>query len=303
MKEKSHPILIIIIIILGIAFCSALFAVISQNLRAPSTEVSEPTTPAIPGESKPYNFDYSWTDSSPYIAHALGGIFGSNYSNSYEGFLLNYELGQRLFEADFNLTEDGDVVLLHTEEEWKNRLTSNNRPLTTENFLSALYDNKFHTMDYRTLIDLMISHPDVYLITDSKYLDQANITKEFTQIVAYAKEKDPSVLNRFVIQIYYPEMLNYIMEVYPWKSVIYTLYQNPDWTPESVANFAKESGVKVITIHYSLITPEIAKLWNDADLTVAAFTVNDLSAVNQLRQDYNVKLFYTDYLLPYTFSR
>ena len=62
-------------------------------------------------------------------------------------------------------------------------------------------------MDYRTLIDLMISHPDVYLITGSKYLDQANITKEFTQIVAYAKEKDPSVLNRFVIQIYYPEML------------------------------------------------------------------------------------------------
>lgn len=303
MKAKtSHRVLMTITIICSAIFCVALFIIASHNFHAPSTEVAEPPAPAVPGETKPYNFDYSWTDISPYIAHALGGILGSNYSNSYEGFLLNYELGQRIFEADFNLTEDGDVVLLHTDEEWKHRLTSNGQPLTTDNFLSALYDTQFHTLNYQTLIDLMISHPDVYLITDSKYLDEARITQEFSQIVTYATAKDPSVLDRFIVQIYTPEMLDSVMKIYPWRSVIYTLYQDPNWTPESVVAFAQASGVKLITIHWSLITPEIATLWHEAGLTIASFTLNDLAGVKHLRHDYGVKLFYTDYLLPYTLA-
>lgn len=305
MKDKtSHPILITIIIILSVSFCAALFTIVSQNFRTPIAETpTEPNPPAIPGDTKPYNFDYSWMDTSPYISHALGGIYGSTYSNSYEGFLLNYELGQRLFEADFNLTDDGNLVLLHTTEEWQNRLSlSSNQPLTTDNFFSYLYDGKYHTLDYKTLIDLMISHPDIHLITDSKYLDEARITQEFSQIVTYAQEKDPSVLDRFIVQIYYPEMLDYVMAIYPWKSIIYTLYQNPDWTPENVIAFAEESGVKLITIHWPLLTSEIAKLWNDAGLSIAVFTLNDLNIVHRLRDDCNIKLVYTDYLLPYTIS-
>lgn len=298
--KTSHPILITIVVILSIALCATFAAIMFQNSTPPDVEdSSDVSIPVIPGDTKPYTFDYSWVETSPYIAHALGGILDSVYTNSYEAFLLNYNLGQRLFEADFNFTSDGDLVLLHGSGEWVNHIAfSQDIPMTTNIFLSALYDRKFHTLDYQTIIDLMISHPDIYLVTDSKYLDQTRIVQEFTQIVAYAESKDPSVLDRFVVQIYYPEMLDYVMEIYPWKSIIYTLYQNPNWTPENVLAFAQESGVEVITLQWSRITPEIAQLWNNAGLTIAAFTLNDLDVVDRIKKDYDVKLIYTDYLLP-----
>ncbi len=257
----------------------------------------------IPGNTKPYNFDYSWLEKGPYIAHALGGIQGSTYSNSYEAFQFNYDAGQRLFEADFSLTDDGDVVLLHTAYEWENHIRPSDKfAFTTQNFLSFLYDGKYHTMDYRMLIDLMIEHPDVYVITDSKYTDQPNVEQEFSQIITYAQNSsDPSVLNRLIIQIYSPEMLDWVMALYPWHSVIYTLYQDPNWTVENVRDFAIASGVKVITTHYSWVDAANAKVWHDADLTIATYTVDTLDKVQELRTNYDVKLFYTNTLLPYTY--
>lgn len=167
---------------------------------------------------------------------------------------------------------------------------------------SFLYDGKFHTLDYRKLIDLMIEYPDVYVITDSKYTDQAKVEQEFSQIIAYALDSsDPSVLDRFVVQIYLPEMLDWVMALYPWHSVIYTLYQNPDWTAENVRDFSIASGVKVITIHYSWLDEPTAKSWHDAGLTIAAYTVDTLDKIQELRTEYDVKFFYTDNLLPYTY--
>lgn len=268
----------------------------------PNATTTEPS-PAIPGDTKPYNFDYSWLENGPYIAHALGGFQGSIYSNSYEAFLFNYEAGQRIFEADFSLTDDGDVVLLHTEYEWENRIRPSDKfAFTTQNFLSFLYDGKYHTMDYHTLIDLMIEYPDIYVITDSKYLDQPSVEQEFSQIIEYAKNSSsPSVLDRLIIQIYLPEMLDWVMELYPWRSVIYTLYQNPDWTIENVRDFAIASGIKVITTHYSWIDAQTANTWHDAGLTIAAYTIDTLDKIQELRTEYNVKLFYTNTLLPYTY--
>lgn len=91
------------------------------------------------------------------------------------------------------------------------------------------------------------------------------------------------------------------MALYPWHSVIYTLYQNPDWTAENVRDFAIASGVKVITIHYSWLDEPTAKVWRDAGLTIASYTIDTLDKIQELRTEYDVKLFYTDNLLPYTY--
>lgn len=296
--SRIIPVLIIASILLSLGVIAGIFAFIStwhSNLPEPNSEEIAST----PGESAPYNFDYNWTDQGPYIAHALGGILGSDYTNSYEAFLLNYQLGRRLFEVDFALTTDGEVVLMHTEHEWQHRIRSSDQlEFTSNNFLSSLYDGKFHTMNYQQLIDLMIKYPDFYLITDSKYTDEARINQEFSQIIEYAKTQDPSVLDRFVVQIYHPAMLETVMKLYPWKSIIYTLYQDPNWTPENVVQFAKQSGVQVIAIYTEEVTPEIGQLWANAGLTIASFTSNNLNQVDRLRQDCQVKIFYTDFLLP-----
>ena len=49
----------------------------------------------------------------PLIAHALGRIEGSNYTNSREAMLRAYRRGLRIFEADVSLTADGEPVLVH----------------------------------------------------------------------------------------------------------------------------------------------------------------------------------------------
>lgn len=308
MKKSTLITSIITVLIVIAVSVTGLFLFLRNDSLPREALAPEEAEDVAPGATKPYNFDYSWIEKGPYIAHALGGVEGSNYSNSYEAFTMNYQAGQRLFEADFSLTTDGDVVIMHTDNEWKNRLKSpnapssstNNLPFTTANFLSSLYDGKYHTMDYRKLVDLMIEYPDIYLITDSKYTDQPNVEKEFTQIIEYAKSRDASVLDRFIIQIYHPEMLDWVMALYPWRSVIYTLYQNPNWTTENVRDFAVESGVKVITASYDWVNDENSAAWHAAGLNIAAFTTNDLAEVQTLFREYDVNLIYTDYLLPYT---
>lgn len=302
-KPKSCLVALLVICCCALLTIGSYFFI--HNLNQTAQNIPEITQNAHDiGSQPPYNFDYSWANEHPYIAHALGGIMGDTYTNSYEAFLLNYELGQRVFEIDFHLTDDGETVAIHGPEQWEDNLQSANqtavKPFTTDNFLSALFNGKWHTITYRTILDLMGKYPDIYLVTDSKYTDEEHVTKEFSQIIAYAKEHDPTVLDRFIVQIYHPEMLDWIMELYPWKSIIYTLYMNPNWTPENVVEFAQASGVKIITINgYELSQqPDTAKLWNDNNLTIAAFTINDLNFVQKLRQDLGVKLIYTDFLIP-----
>lgn len=290
-RRFSSLILGIFIIILTLAATLG----IGYSLNRSRPQLADPDSPVIdiPGDQPPYNFDYSWTKKSPYIAHALGGILGDTYTNSYEAFLLNYQLGQRLFEIDLILADDGQVVASHDPIP----TDDHTEPITASIFQSSLTAGKYHRLTFADVVRLLARYPDVYLITDTKYADSAQVTAEFTQMIETAKAIDASVLDRFVIQIYNPAMLTTIMQAYPWKSVIYTLYNDPNWTPENVKTFAANSGVKYITIWSHLVTPEIIALWTPAGIKIAAHTINDLATANQLRS-LGISNIYTDFLLP-----
>lgn len=262
----------------------------------------EPTGP-------PYDFDYSWTK-HPYIAHAFGAIDGNTYTNSYEAFLLNYQLGHRVFEVDFDITSDGHTVLAHDSDSWRERATVRvdpdinllNEPdtsaFTYANFMSSLWYNKYRPLDVEDLLRLMQEYPDIYIVTDTKYYDKERVQFQFSEIVNTALQIDESLLERFIPQIYLPEMFDYIMEVYPWRSVIYTLYINSaNWTPENVLEFSEESGVKFVTMWGRWVEKDILDLWHSAELKVAAHTINNLNTVDQLRSA-GVNVFYTDFLRP-----
>lgn len=298
--KKFRTISLVAILLVGVSAIVTL--VLSAILRPtePSTEVVEEieVAPAIPGDSKPYNFDYSWADEHPYVAHALGGILGDAYTNSYEAFLLNYQLGQRVFEVDLYLTEDDAVVAIHDDDYWHaNTNAAQNVDFTLNNTHSYLIQNKYHALDYQQIIDLMVKYPDFYLITDTKYTDQVNSNHQFTKIVEYAKSVDESVLDRFIIQIYHQEMLDWVMAIYPWKSVIYTLYADQTWTPENVVTFSQESGVKMITMWSSLVSTEILDLWLPQGINIAAHTINDYGVAMDLFER-GVAVVYTDFLIP-----
>ena len=279
--------------------------VLTRNTPDEARPAEETIT--TPGDSKPYNFDYSWAK-NPYVAHAFGGILGDTYTNSYEAFLLNYQLGHRVFEVDFYITDDGKTVAAHDDESWAKNATlpsnlhtastdDSTKTFTYNNFMSSLWYDKYHPVDLTTLLQILKEHPDIYIVTDTKFSDTEHVKQQFSAFYSAAAEVDLSLLDRFIPQIYLPEMLDDIMAIYPWKSVIYTLYANPNWTAENVLEFADQSGVNLITIPAGFVAEGIPELWQSSDLKIAVHTINQLDSVEKLRS-FGISVFYTDFLAP-----
>ena len=67
-----------------------------------------------------------------YIAHALGSIDGHTYTNSREAFLRSYSLGVRCFEVDLAVTQDNQLVCVHSETSDKLKLPSPEQSVLSE---------------------------------------------------------------------------------------------------------------------------------------------------------------------------
>lgn len=247
---------------------------------------------------KHYDFDYSWVSKSPLIAHAMGGIDGKMYTNSREAFLYNYEIGHRVFEVDFDVTvPENALVASHDVDTWRKKTgTAADVPFTYDTFRATKIHGAYTPIDYRDVIDLMSEYPDIYVITDTKYTDQPTVMMQFAQLVRYALEKDASVLDRLIPQIYHEAMLEYVMEVYPFRSVVFTLYAT-QWTKESVLDFAQRTGVNFITISRKRIKDDFLQLMKDNGIYVGSHTSNDLEET-QGWFDKGLDMMYTDYLTP-----
>ena len=296
----SRPTLIAIICAV-LALLSLSAFLIFQIVTLPPVDnptSADPSSPSDPSVSTTYQFDYSWAK-YPYVAHALGGINGDTYTNSPDAFLLNYALGHRVFEVDLTITDDNHLVLAHDPPAWSQPTADQPQAFTRANFLSRLISNRYHSADLTQLLRLMQQYPDFYVITDSKAIDEPTVRRQFETLVATASAIDPALLDRFVIQIYRPEMLDWVMSIHPWCSVLLTLYGYPDWTPENVLDFATTSGVKFITMWDYWVTADIMQLWQPAGIQVAAHTVNDLNSDQTLRA-LGVSVIYTDFLFPST---
>ena len=248
-------------------------------------------------EHPAYTFDYSWMEAEDYVAHAFGGIDGNDYTNSVEAFEENYALGHRIFEVDFDYTSDDYSMLInHDEKMWRDSSGVEDAPYSREVFLNSKLYDRYTTMDLEDLIRLMAEYPDIYIVTDTKYMDRKSIILEFSQIVREAEKTDPSVLDRIIPQFYYEDMLWIVMDIYPFRSVIFTLYQT-DWTADSVYDFCFRSGCRYITMWADLAEPETIALWKTMGIHTAVHTVNDPEEAKRYF-DMGVDMIYTDYLTP-----
>lgn len=246
-----------------------------------------------------YEFDYSWVDTvPPLIAHAMGGIDGNTYTNSKEAFLYNYDRGYRIFEVDLRLTSpENTLVAYHEMEDWQNMTGRYDLDeVDYDSFKSEALCGQYTSMDYKDIIDLLAEYPDIYIVTDTKYTDRSSVFLEFSQLVRYAEETDSSVLERIIPQIYHEEMLEWVMDVYPFRSIIFTLYKTA-WTNEGIKEFCNLTGVRMITLGGDVdYIPE----WTEMGIIVSAFTVNDMETA-QMYMDYGTRLLYTDTLNPEDF--
>ena len=241
---------------------------------------------------------YAWTNHR-YIAHAMGGLDGYDYSNSLEAFEANYQKGYRLFEVDFVMSSDHKLVALHYWENAPEILgTEDSTPLSQEEFLSKKIYGLYTPLSYEQVLQLMQKHPDIYIITDTKDTKDPEITKSFQYLYDVAKKTDIHLLDRIIPQIYNEPMYESIMKIHNWNSVIYTLYtQGSTVTDDSIVSFAKKNGIKVITTGQYRCDPEFFNLAKKNKIKVYMHTYNTVEEAQHFF-DLGVHGFYSDDLAP-----
>ena len=252
-----------------------------------------------------YDFSYECLDNNVLIAHAFGGKGTKTYTNALEAFLYNYELGHRVFEVDFDVTEDNVTICSHDEKHW--RYITNNEESDArynyETFKNTPLFTDYTPMDYMDVVNLLNDYPDIIIVTDTKYFDELHVYQQFTQIVDYAKKVNPEVLDRIVPQIYTKQMLTYVQNVYDFKSLIFTLYRI-NWEADDIATFCIKNGIGFITVSSSRIEDDMdaIDLWKSMNIRVAVHTINDMSEA-EMFLDRGVDMIYTDFLEPASFIK
>ena len=237
------------------------------------------------------------------ISHAMGGIGGRKYSNCREGFLENYAEGHRIFEVDMEYTSDGKLVLFH---DWKGQFDpkykAGYKP-TYKQFMQAKIFGKYTPMDVKSLIKLMNQYPDVRIVTDTKYTDTATIRKQFRTIVSTARNLGMSdVLNRFVVEIYTPEMYRAVHSIYHFKEYMVTLYKAYKKAPtasemHAVGRFCKRHKIKTVAMYARWWKKSYEAILASYDLDIALYSVNSTKKAKTFFRQ-GVTALFTDFMPP-----
>ncbi len=274
-----------LVLLVGVACCSPL--------------QGQPT-PAVPDP-------YRWAQESRLIAHALGGVGTRAYTNSLEAFTTNYARGLRVFEVDLVFARDGQLVALH---DWSPGLLEalgipvppgTELPLESTQFLGSKIHGRLTPLGVRDLVGLLRSHPDAWLVTDTKTTEGPGMTGPFEALVAAAREIDPMVLDRVIPQIYNQAMLEAVKAVHPFRSWIYTLYLSKD-TDAQVVEFARRSGVRCVTLAPYRVKPGFLADLKAVGVFTFVHTINTMDEVRKLEAA-GVYGFYTDTLVPGDLAR
>jgi glycerophosphoryl diester phosphodiesterase len=237
----------------------------------------------------------------PLIAHALGGIDGVDYTNSLQAFAQNYDKGQRVFEMDLLLTEDGQLAGRH---DWQSYLSDKlkqpipqdkqDEPLTMKEFKSYKILDKYTPLSFNDVARILKKHPDVYFITDTKETDPELIKQQFTIIRDTANKVDPTILDRLIPEIYTPEMMDLVKGIIPFKNVIFSIYLSP-LLPDEIVKYVQENQIRVVAMPAERVED---KFIADLNNVGAVSYVHSLNKVNDVRQMLakGVHGVYTDFL-------
>ena len=240
-----------------------------------------------------------WYNQYPFIAHAMGGIDGYEYTNSLEAFLNAYECGLRVFEVDFALTSDGAIVLKH---DWINEYGlpdfENGYIPSLEEFKKSKIWDSYTTMDIVDLFELMLTYTDIYIVTDSKDSNYYDVVYQFEYILntleTYSEDDKNYILSKFIIQIYNDDMLDAVESVYTFEHYIYTLYQRGIEDIESLIEFCVDREIPVVTIPFTMWTKEMNEKFHEQEIKVYIHTINDEVTIAYYQKE-GVNGFYTDY--------
>ncbi len=266
----------------------------------------------------------SWKDEK-LAAHALGSIDQTLYTNSLEALVFNYSQGIRLFEVDLLLTSDDVLVCRHSwfsdndiprldlgdpvsiwanltihSSAWADNLKFKSderhmldKSLSFEAFYSLPRD--YTSLSFSDLLAFMQIHQDIYIITDTKYLDDAVYMKQFSKIDQEIRHKsvDPA---KIIPQVYSFEMYDRLTGLYDFEDYIFSLVKD-NWSNQEILNRIKNINISAVALPHSRLDRELIDDLKNQDIGIYVYTVN-LSSQAQELFDAGVTGIYTDTLLP-----
>lgn len=248
-------------------------------------------------------FSYGWTESH-LIAHGLGSVDGDKMTCSLEAFQESYAAGIRVFEADISVTSDDELVLIH---DWKKNtlkdrfgleIDEKEHPLSLDEFLSQKVYGEYTTLSLEDMLELMSEYPDIYFVTDTKEMEDMTTPDQLQKLYDLATRIDSSVLDRVIPQFYSEKMFEDIMDIYPWKSVIYTLYRLPSsFSEEETVAFVYENGIRVVTMDDEKQGDYLIGALSGRGIRVYMHTYNTVKDYDHLRS-LGVYGVYSDLLRP-----
>jgi glycerophosphoryl diester phosphodiesterase len=245
--------------------------------------------------------EWSPLDNLPVVVHGLGYIDGHMVTNSLDALLLNYNRGFRVFEIDLNMTSDHRLVARHDWTPGHYAYLGQDYPpvagpIPFQTVMSLRIHGKYNPASREQILAVMQMYPDIYIITDTKEINERNVRSTFSYLVNAVKQFDPTLLGRIIPQIYDTKMLSYIKSYYDFKYVIYTLYQLTNIpSPDELADWSMRNNITAITAFPFRLTAEMRSALQEKGIIVYAHTINDPNEAARYKQK-GIGI-YTDYLL------
>lgn len=221
------------------------------------------------------------------IAHAGGAVYGYRLTNSLEALENSYANGFRVFELDFEMTNDGKYVLLHDWESMAGRMLFGEGKRSFDEFKSADKFASLTLLDLEGILAWLSEHNDCYIVTDAKCGNEPFLSELY--------KASGELAERFIPQAYSYDEYEMAKNI-GFERVILTLYGMND-TEESLFTFAESKKPWAITIPASVITETIVSRLAELGIYTYAHTVNDLSFFEEWR-DFGLYGIYTDYFCP-----
>ena len=220
------------------------------------------------------------------IAHAGGAIYGYRLTNSLEAIETAVGNGFGFIELDFDVTTDGQIVLVHAWKGVAERLIGSQGRKSLQEFLAAKTLADLTLMDLSMLSDWLEEHPQVSIITDVKAEDNVAVLKQLKQ------QADPS---RFIPQAYSKEEYRQIKAL-GYERVILTAYRM-ELDAEELSEFAQKERPWAITIPEQYISAPLLKTISETDTAIYAHTINSVDFYEKWNRE-GLTGIYTDYFSP-----
>jgi glycerophosphoryl diester phosphodiesterase len=196
-----------------------------------------------------------------FVAHAFGPIEGHAYTNSLEAFQHNYARGFRVFECDQVLLADGTVLVAHDGLEASYGLGKPFQLATWADLAGRGYLNRYTILRSDDLLQLLVDHPDVFLIPDPKYARPA-IYRAYVRTATQMGRLD--LLERIIPHVADQDELDALRVFYPLRNYVLALYHS------QAKNRLDDAGA--IDFVRRNRTPAVMMWWKDLDpaLSLAA---------------------------------